>query len=208
MLAPAEEPHHHHQQQQHAVPAHAMTREERQGLMMHDGTPRRRRHASFRFLLLLIPSVASVALLALLLLLPGQHHGGDGRHQQHQAPTSSGSYSALSIDRPAVRPSPERIPSLPFYRPDSVDPFNGQRRFVWEVGPADEDVISDKEPPARRARCRLRVEGDPSFASFDEYSPRAHRCLRNKSIVFVGDSITRCARVHDVLDLPCVPTPS
>jgi hypothetical protein len=137
-----------------------------------------RRHCLFRFLLLF--SVAGLGLLVFLLGLGrlGQHH----QQQQDEA-----GLDALALNSTAIA-----APALPFYRLDAADPFNQTRRFVWKAGSVEEDVISDKEPPARRASVQLRVEGDPTFRPAASFDPiRAHHCLRNKSIVFVGDSITR-----------------
>lgn len=147
--------------QHYAVPAAAVTGEEREGLMrptIKSSQPPRRRHAVFFGSLFL----AAVAGLGLLLL--GVH-----TRRQPDAP------------HPAeIEPSALIIPADP------------PPRFVWEAGAPEEDV-SAKEPPQRRARLRLRVEGDgPAFRFFEEFSPRPHRCLRGKSLVFVGDSITRC----------------
>lgn len=102
-------------------------------------------------------------------------------------------YSALSAKlRPPLQP-----PAPPFLLTDDARFRPGEISFTWvpreerkelEVE-AGEDVVAEVVRGEGVADCDLIVEGYEMQVFEDKAA--AHACLRNKSIVLVGDSLTR-----------------
>lgn len=97
------------------------------------------------------------------------------------AHTHINNYEALRFSKSdSSKPNNDRRVPPPFYLPAAG------ARFLWRP------LAETRNGTAGPVPCELQVEGFEGFRSFEERSARAHRCLRNKSIVFIGDSLTRC----------------
>ena len=108
--------------------------------------------------------------------------GGGGFGSAH---THINKYEALRFSKSDSKPNKDRVPP-PFYLPTSDKAHHAAgARFLWRP------LAETRNGTAGPVPCELQVEGFEGFRSFEERSTRAHRCLRNKSIVFIGDSLTR-----------------